>query len=320
MNKIKFAIIGTSKITDEFLDAAKSHKNFVLSCVYSRDINKAREFADKYNAEFVFDDLDIMADSDKFDAIYIASPNILHYGQAIKFLNAKKHVLLEKAFCQSVKEADDMILCARKNNVLLTEAMRSTSAKGFLVLKDNLHKIGRIRRYTAAFCQYSSRYDAYKNNGEVHNIFRNDMGAGSLMDIGVYCIAPMINLFGMPSNILSSFNYLETGADGQGTAICSYDGFDGVIMHSKIANSHIGVEIQGEEGTMISDNIRFLNLKILYRNGTEEILFKDDIENDMYYELDDFIKNIKLRKINSDINSLENSRNVIEVLEKIKNK
>lgn len=318
MGKVKFAIIGTSNITESFLDAAKKHDDFILNCVYSRDIKKAQEFAKKYGAEFVFDDLNLMAKSDKFDAIYIASPNAFHGKQSIQFLNAGKHVLCEKAFALNEEEALRMVETARKNNVLLTEAMRSTSAKGFIALKNNLHKIGTIRRYLASFCQYSSRYDAYKTGKDVPNIFRKEMGAGSLMDIGVYCIAPMVNLFGIPKNIMASATMLESGVDGQGSVICNYANFDAISMHSKIANSHCGIEIQGEKGTIIVDNIRYANVKIIYKDGTKYILHTQEIENDMFYEIDDFIKTINNGKLESDLNTLKNSVEVIKVLDKIR--
>lgn len=317
--KIRFATIGTSNITIEFLKAAKLHKDFTLSCVYSRDIKKAQEFANTHNATFYFDDLDEMASSDKFDAIYIASPNSLHYEQVIKFLKTKKHVLCEKAFALTNKQAIEMQKCAKENNVVLEEAMRSTTVPGFIKAKKNLYKLGTIRRYFASFCQYSSRYDAYKETGIIPNIFNKKMGAGSLMDIGVYCIAPAVNLFGIPSSINATSTMLDSGVDGQGSAILSYNGFDAVIMHSKIANSHCGVEIQGELGTLISDNIRFSNVKIIYKDGTTETLYTETIENDMYYEIADFIETIQNDKSESNLNPLENSINTVKILEEICN-
>ena len=55
-----------------------------------------------------------------------------------------------------------MLLAAEKNNVLLMEAVKSTLAPNFFAIQENLHKLGKIRRYVASNCQYSSRYDAYK--------------------------------------------------------------------------------------------------------------------------------------------------------------
>ncbi|WP_341467137.1 hypothetical protein [Clostridium septicum] len=86
-----------------------------------------------------------------------------------------------------------MIKVAKENNVVLMEAMKTTLFPNFKIIKDNLYKIGKVRRYFASFCQYSSRYDKYKS-GEILNAFKPELSNGSLMDIGVYCIAPMVNL------------------------------------------------------------------------------------------------------------------------------
>lgn len=318
MEKIKFAVIGTSKITENFLDAAKLHECFELRAVYSRDLKNAISFGEKYGATIFFDDLEKFASSQEFDAVYIASPNSFHCEQSIYMLKNKKHVLCEKAFALNLEEVDKMINASKENKVLLVEAMRSTSSPGFLAVKENLYKIGEIRRYFASFCQYSSRYDAYKEKGIIPNIFKKEMGAGSLMDIGVYTIAPMVNLFGSPLNITSNAYLLETGIDGQGSASFDYGTFEGNIMHSKISNSTLGIEIQGENGVIVADNIRFSNVKIIYRDGTQEIIYKEELENDMFYELDDFIRSIKDGKIESEINTLSNSRKVIELLEIIR--
>ncbi|MGL5767180.1 MAG: Gfo/Idh/MocA family protein [Sarcina sp.] len=259
----------------------------------------------------------MFANSKEFDAVYIASPNAFHYKQSLICLNGKKYVLCEKAFAITKKEASEMIKVAKENNVLLTEAMRSTSTKGFLEFKKNLNKIGTVRRYFAAFCQYSSRYDAYKN-GKVENIFKKEICAGSLMDIGVYTIAPMINLFGLPDDILANSYMLKSGVDGKDSAIFNYGEFDAIISHSKISNSNLGIEIQGEEGIIIANNILFEDVKVIYINGDSEEVYKEKLENNMFYEIEDFINNIKEGKINSKINPLENTLAVVEVLEKIR--
>ncbi|MGL5067209.1 MAG: Gfo/Idh/MocA family protein [Sarcina sp.] len=317
MNKVRFGIIGTSKITEQFLEAASRHNKFELVAVYSRDIEKAKSFGKKYNASLFFDNIEAFASSKKFDAVYIASPNVLHCMQSITCMRGNKHVLCEKAFAVNVNEAQTMIETARKYNVLLTEAMRSTSSKGFIELKNNLHKIGKVRGYFASFCQYSSRYDAYKK-GIVENIFKKEMCAGSLMDIGVYTIAPMINLFGSPKTILANSYMLESGVDGKGSAIFDYGEFDAVVTHSKISNSKLGVEIQGEDGVILANNILFEEVKIVYKNGDVEELYKESLENNMFYEIDDFISNIIEGNIDSKINLLSNSLKVVEVLEKIR--
>lgn len=317
MSKIKFGIIGTGKIVERFLDVALTHENFELVAIYSRSLEKAEEFGKKYGATEFFDDLNEFASSKDIDAVYIASPNSLHSYQANLCLENKKHVLCEKPMASNEIEVKAMIDAAKKNNVLLMEAMRLTVLPNFLRVKENLHKIGTVRRYFASYCQYSSRYDKYKE-GIVLNAFKKELSNGSLMDIGVYCIHPMINLFGMPNKIVSESMLLESGVDGQGSALFSYEGASGVIMYSKISDSKLPLEIQGEEGTIIVDSILFKNAKIVYRDGREEIISVEQKENDMYYELDEFINVINRNETESMKNSYENSLMAIQAMDEIR--
>ena len=183
--------------------------------------------------------------------------------------------------------------------------------------KENLHKIGKIRRYFASYCQYSSRYDKYKE-GIILNAFKRELSNGSLMDIGVYCIHPMIALFGKPNGIVSQAVFLENGIDGQGTAMVSYGDTSGLIMYSKISDSKLPLEIQGEDGTILIDSILFKNVKIIYRNGKEEVISIKQREDDMYYELDEFINVINNNEIDSMKNSHKNSLIAIELMDKIR--
>ena len=306
---INIGVIGTNFITEWLIAGAREVEGVNISAVYSRTEERAREFADKFNIEDIFTDLEEMAKSDLIDAVYIASPN------AILFFNHKKHVLGEKAFASNTKEADAMIKAAKENDVVLMEAMKTTLLPNFRVIKDNLHKIGKVRKYFASYCQYSSRYDKYKS-GEVLNAFKKELSNGAIMDIGVYCIAPMVNLFGKPNTVKANGIMLETGVDGEGSVVFGYDDMEGTVIYSKISNSYLPSEIQGEEGSIIIDRINtFNNVKIIYRDGREEDLTLEHKEANMCYEVEEFVNLIKNGERDSKINSLEVSRNIIEVIE-----
>ena len=312
---INIGIVGTNFITDRLIEGAKLVSDAKISAVYSRSEEKGKEFAEKHNIEYVFTSLEEMAKSDVIDAVYIASPNSLHASQAILFLNNKKHVLGEKAFASNTKEVDEMIKAAKENKVVLMEAMKSTLLPNFKVVKDNLYKIGKVRKYFASYCQYSSRYDKYKA-GEVLNAFKKELSNGALMDIGVYCIAPMVNLFGKPKTIKANGIMLKTGVDGEGSILFGYDDMEAAVIYSKISNSYLPSEIQGEEGSIIIDRINtFDRIKIIYRDGREEDLSLEHEEANMCYEVQEFVNLIKSDEKESKVNSLKNSRDVIEVIE-----
>ncbi|GAA0739257.1 Gfo/Idh/MocA family oxidoreductase [Clostridium oceanicum] len=312
---IRIGIIGTNFITDQFIEGCKLVKDIKISAVYSRTLKKAEEFSKKYSIENRFTNLEDMAKSNIIDAVYIASPNSLHKKQSLLFLNNKKHVLCEKPSCSNVKELKEIIEVSKKNKVLFMEAMKSSFMPNFKTIKENLYKIGKVRRYFASYCKYSSRYDLYKE-GKNPNTFNPKFSNGSLMDLGVYCIYPVINLFGIPNKIDANAFKLESGVDGQGSVSLSYDSMDAIIMHSKIANSYMLNEIEGEKGTIVIDQISTPeNVKIIYKDGKKEDITRKQIKENMCYEIEEFVNLIKEGKIESTINSHELSFNVMKVLE-----
>lgn len=312
---IRFGVIGTNWITDRFLEAGSELNAFRLQAVYSRTRERAKEFADKYGVEITYTSIDQLANSKEIDAVYIASPTALHKEHAITCINGGKHVLVEKPIASNAKEVQEMIQAAKKNNVLLMEAMKTTHLPNFKLIKQNLGKIAPIRRYVANFCQYSSRYDKYKE-GIVLNAFKPELSNGSLMDIGVYCIYPMVDLFGPPNHVQASAYMLESGVDGQGTVTANYTGINATAMFSKITNSELPSEIQGEKGSIVIGKFADMEqVTIKYKDGREELLAADQKPNTMYYEIKSFIESIEKNKIENEINTWKNSLETMKILD-----
>jgi len=312
---IRFGVIGTNWITEEFLKGANEHPDFTLTAVYSRKEETAKKFADTHGAKHIFTNLQEFASSTTFDAVYIASPNSFHADQSILLMKNGKHVLCEKPLASNTKEVNNMIETAKRNNVLLMEAMKTTFLPNFKVIQENIHKIGKIRRYVANYCQYSSRYDSFKN-GTVLNAFDPTFSNGSLMDIGVYCIYPMVVLFGKPQSIQANGFLLSSGVDGQGSIIANYGDFEGVINHAKITHSYLPSEIQGENGSIVLDRIsRTSKVEIRYHDGKIQDISTDTPQHPMYYEVEHFIELIQQNKVESPINSYDRSMETIKILD-----
>lgn len=312
---VRFGIIGTNTITEELLKAGADHPDFAVTAVYSRKEETARPFADAHGVENIFTDLEAMAQSDLIDAVYIASPNALHAEQAILFLSHKKHVLCEKAFASHTREVTAMVETARANGVVLMEAMKPTLSPNFARIREHLSTLGTIRRVFTNYCQYSSRYDAYKA-GTVLNAFKPELSNGALMDIGVYCLYPISVLFGRPDQVKANAYMLESGVDGEGSILLSYPDKEAVVMYSKITRSQLPSEIQGEAGTMIIDRINVPEkVEIHYLDGRIEDISVSVDKHTMWYELDEFIRLVHEGKQQSAINSWEHSLMTMEIME-----
>jgi len=266
---MKFATIGTSSITDSFIKAGQLCEEFKLSAVYSRSKLRASEYAAKYEVQKSYDSLEDLACDKDIDAVYIASPTSFHAAQAIQMLKAGKHVLCEKPIASNEKELEAILEAAAEANRVVLEAMRSVFMPSFKTIQDNLCKLGKIRRVTFTYCQYSSRYDKFKA-GIVENAFNPAYSNGALMDIGVYCVHALVKLFGVPQNINADGIILSNGIDGAGTITANYRDFQAELLYSKITNSYNFSEIQGEDACMVIDKINWpQNIKIIYRTGEE---------------------------------------------------
>ncbi|MBB3111229.1 putative dehydrogenase [Paenibacillus phyllosphaerae] len=305
---IRFGIIGTNTITEKFIQAARQAEGAAIAAVYSRKEETAAAYADKHGIEHRFTSLDAMLASDAIDAVYIASPTAYHMQHAIACMDAGKHVLCEKPVASNDRELKLMIEAAERNQVLFMEAMKSTLTPAFAAIAEQLPKIGKVRRYFASYCQYSSRYDAYKR-GEVMNAFKPDLSNGALMDIGVYGIYPAVVLFGQPTGVKAEAYMLESGVDGEGSMILKYEDMDAVIMYSKITNSLVPSEIQGENGNILIDQISEpRQVRIHYRDGrVEDISVAHQIADVMMYEIQEFVNLIRSGKTESTVNSHANS-------------
>ena len=218
MEQVRFGIVGTNFISDWMVEGALQDSRFKLVAVCSREQHTADVFAARHNMPYTFTSLPDMAASPLIDAVYIASPNFLHASQSILCMNHGKHVLCEKPFASNAEEAGAMIEAANRNNVVLMEAVKSTLNPNFRVILEDIGRVGRMRRYFASYCQYSSRYDSLKA-GIPTNAFNPQYSNGALMDIGIYTVYPMVVLFGMPEQVFATGTLLSSGADGQGSVI-----------------------------------------------------------------------------------------------------
>jgi len=286
---IRFAVVGTNWITQRFIDAAHESGKMKLTAIYSRTLEGAKKLGEDYPVEHYFDSLEAMAASDLIDAVYIASPNSLHAPQSLLFLSHKKHVICEKPLASNLQEAESLIACAKENNVVLFEAFKTAYLPNFLHMKGALNRIGKLRKAILNYCQYSSRYPRYLA-GENPNTFNPAFSNGSIMDIGYYCLASAISLFGEPESVTATATLLDSGVDGQGTVILSYaDNFEVVINHSKISDSLLPSEIQGEDGTLQMEKLSECQTLSLTPRGSQKLdLTQPQHINTMLYEAETF--------------------------------
>lgn len=290
---LNFATIGSGWICEEYIRGAKDTGLWQLTAVYSRDKARAKEFAGKHGAKYSFTDIESMAACPDVDAVYVASPNALHYEQCKVILSHGKHVICEKPLCAQAEKVRELARLADEKNVVFMEAIMFMHLPQRKLLEEAVGRIGRITMVKLDFCQRSSKLDAYLA-GNLPNIFNPQMETGALMDLGVYCVYPALHLFGMPERWSATSALMKTGVDRSGVITMEYPDKLVSITYSKVGQAGAGSDFQGVDGTVAVESISTLgNIVLRMKDGTAETLFeREDKAKLMSYEAMDFYRYI----------------------------
>lgn len=292
LNMIKLGVIGTNWITDQFASAAEDTRLFEMTSVYSRKLEKAKEFGSKYgHVTEYFDDLNDFFTKGRFDVVYIASPNSLHFEQAKQALEAKKHVIVEKPLCSDPFELKELQELLNKDPELyLFEAARHFHEPNFKIVKEVVTQLPVIQGANLTYEKYSSRYDSFLE-GEEPNVFSLHFSGGALQDLGVYLVYDAVAWFGVPQKATYYPTKLSNGIDGSGTAILNYEGYDVILNIGKTKNSYLPGEVYGLKGTVRMDNAAELQkVELVDPTGNGTILSVEPAKNPMLAEAEAFGK------------------------------
>ncbi|HBA96921.1 MAG TPA: gfo/Idh/MocA family oxidoreductase [Lachnospiraceae bacterium] len=315
MKEIRLGTIGSGSIVHSVLDAVIQTDGITCHAVYSRTKEKGQKLADKYGVSSVYTDLDEMLADSNINFIYIASPNILHYGQAKKALLAGKNVICEKPFCSRAELAQELILLAKERGLFLVDAVPTAFLPNLEVLKHKLPEIGNIKLVLSNYSQYSKRYSLLQD-GELPNIFNPEFAGGCLMDINFYNVYLNVALFGKPASAVYFPNIYKDLIDTSGILVMQYNGFVSSCAGAKDTWGRNYVQIEGEDGYIYIKNGSngLAEIKVVTRE-TKETFNKQDKRDRRFYEVENLTKMVL-----EDNHNINDKRNeimlaVMEVLE-----
>ncbi|MBM7617199.1 putative dehydrogenase [Weissella uvarum] len=284
---LNLGVIGTNWITKMFVEAAEQSEAYTLTSVYSRKVETGQAFAPTAK---IYTNLSEFFDSG-IDVVYIASPNSLHFAQAAQAIQHDLQVIVEKSIFSNPTEYEEIYSLLRDHpKAHLFEATRHVHQPNFKAIEAQVAEMPVVSGGTFVYEKYSSRFDAYLA-GEEPNVLTREFSAGALTDLGVYPIYAIVKLFGMPKSSHYFATKLANGADGRGTAILRYDGFDMTAQFGKMATSYQHSELLGQKDTIVIDNIAELNeVQYVDGQGNQTTLSHPLTENPMLAEANDFAR------------------------------
>lgn len=215
--RIRWGILGTGGIAHKFATGLTALADVDLVAVGSRTQDSADKFGNEFKIPHRHASYEaLVADAD-VDAIYISTPHPFHKANTLLALNAGKAVLTEKPFAMNTHEAQEMMDCAKQNNVFLMEAMWTRFLPIMVHVRDLLAKgvIGEPRMLMADF-GFRTGVDPK------HRLFDPELGGGALLDVGIYVLSLSSMIFGTPTLITGAATLGETGVDEQAAVILSH--------------------------------------------------------------------------------------------------
>lgn len=175
---VKWAILGTHKISETMATAIQASETSHLSAIGSRSPDKAKSFSTKFSIPKIYDDYHALINDPEIDAVYIGLPNHLHKEWMLKCINAGKHIICEKPFVISVEEAQEVITALENSNVRCMEALMYRHHPIITELQTIIDSniLGKIKLYNATYTANISE-------------LANPTAGGSIRNLGCYPIS-----------------------------------------------------------------------------------------------------------------------------------
>lgn len=132
---LNIAVIGAGHLGEFHIKLLKSSKLFNLIGFFDPNKSRVKEIIDKYNINF----FEIDKISSLVDAVIISTPTSSHYETAVKFLNNKKHVFIEKPISSSIEQANKLIEIKKSNKLIGQVGHVERFNSAFLNIKNALN-------------------------------------------------------------------------------------------------------------------------------------------------------------------------------------
>ncbi|MCL2425065.1 MAG: Gfo/Idh/MocA family oxidoreductase [Oscillospiraceae bacterium] len=281
MSKFKWAILGPGAIANKFADDLTIVPDAELYAVGSRNVERADDFAKKYNIPKAYGSYEEMVKDKEIDCVYISTPHPMHIDAALLCIDNGLNVLCEKPFAMNKKEAQAMIDAAQKKGVFIMEAhwTRFLPAIRKTVSWIKNGKIGDVRMI---HCDFSFRADFDPES----RLLKKELGGGGLLDVGCYTLSMATMIFGNNPDVITSVGDMgATGVDEQTAMLLKYGGGQIAVLSCGVRTStYHTLNVFGERGSININGFWCADSATLKVDGEEPVTFTEKEGNGYNYE------------------------------------
>ena len=258
---IRWGIVATGKISSWFVaDLAiprpDAQANHVIQAIGSSSSEKGNKFAAEYlpgKTPTIYGSYEEVYADPNVDVVYIGTPHAFHKANCLDAIKHGKNILCEKAFTLNAAEGRDVFEAAEKKGVFVMEAMWTRYFPLTKTLQKVLHADKEIGDVLRVFADFS--LDQKIASLPAESRLKNPaLGAGSLLDIGIYSLTwGLVGLGqpGMPK--ISASQHLIDGVDAATSMILSFpQGQQGILTSTTLFRGPRTIcRVEGTKGTVV---------------------------------------------------------------------
>jgi predicted dehydrogenase len=256
--------------------------------VMSRDIEKAKSYAQRHHIARWYDDAQELVDDPDVNAIYIATPPSSHATFAIMAMKAGKPVYIEKPMASSYEECARINRISKETGIPCFVAYYRRYLPYFLKVKELIDNgsIGKVINVQIRFAQPPSELD-YNRTNLPWRLLPSIAGGGYFYDLAPHQLDILQEMFGcileaegfcanigglydVEDTVSASFRF-ESGLPGSGSWC--------FVAHESAKEDRI--ELIGDKGMICFSVFTFDPIALHTERGREEI----PVENPTYVQL-----------------------------------
>lgn len=175
----------------------KEHPGFFMSAVVERSREESKE---KYPEAVIYRSVEEMLKDTDIELVVVNTPVQTHYEYTKMALHAGKNVIVEKPFTVTLSEAEDLVKLADEKGLFLSVYQNRRFDRDYLQVQKIIQdkKLGNLK-------EIEIRFDRFRTeaSGKQHKENPEQMGSGSLHDLGSHLIDQATQFFGYPQKLFA---------------------------------------------------------------------------------------------------------------------
>jgi len=257
--KIRWGVIGAGGIADRrTIPGMMLAENAELVAVMEINMELAEKCRAKWNCAKAYDnEADLLADPN-VDAVYIASPVVLHAKQAMMAADAGKHILIEKPLAMTSEEGMKVVEYCHSKGVKIAAGLMMRFGSYIQAMKKAV-EAGKIGKPVSAYAQFTCWYPDMPGNWRQS---KKSGGGGAMMDMGVHCIDLIQYILGSKAKDVAAFHDTLTfhyEVEDASTVLLRLENGAQCVVQSNFNipddAAKWRVEIFGDQGRLIGDTV-----------------------------------------------------------------